>query len=140
MAFIEKADLLNYIGSEELDGITGGDDAKLTVPIDHALSVVRGKLNHRYDMVTVFANPNESNYYTIKKIATDIAIYFLYQTVQSRHIPEMRETAYQEADKWLHDLATGAWENDLPKHEVDEGEVNSGEGFATYNEFKPTDY
>ena len=140
MAFIEKADLLNYIGDVELEGIIDGDDTKLDTPINHALSIVRGKLNHRYDMVTVFANPTEPNYFTIKKIATDIAIYFLYQTVQSRHIPEMRETAYQEADKWLHDLATGAWENDLPKHDVDDDAVNSGEGFANSNDFLDTTY
>jgi len=138
MAFIEKADLLDYIGIDELEGITEGDDTRLTTPINHALSIVRGKLNHRYDMAVVFANPTEPNYFTIKKIATDIAIYFLYQTVQSRHIPEMRETAYQEADKWLHDLATGAWENDLPQLSKGDDEVNSGEGYAHSNDFIDT--
>ncbi len=140
MAFITKDDILDYVDADELDLITGGDDSKLGTPINHALSIVRGKLNHRYDMVTVFANPTEPNYFTIKKIAIDISVYFLYQTVQARHIPETREMAYQEADKWLHDLATGAWENDLPLKQTEEDAVNSGEGYATYDDFIETKY
>lgn len=141
MPFITKADLEVYIDVNELNDITDTDDTKLDRPMADAESVVRGKLNHRYDTATIFANPSNENYATVKKITVDIAIFFIYSIVQSQHIPDHRVKLYEEADRWLHDIATGNWENDLPlRTPADDDDKLPGQGFASYDEFIESRY
>jgi len=138
MAFLTKTALLAYIDEEELDEIIDNDDAKLTTPMSDAEGRVRGKLNHRYDIEAVFLAPDNAKYSNVKKIAVDIAIYYLYDFVAVRHVPDGKLRNFERAEADLYDLATGAWDNDLPLLTVPEGEEQGGEGYAGADDFIET--
>jgi hypothetical protein len=139
MAFLTKSDLLAYIDEAELDEIIDNDDANLTRPMADAEARIRGKLNHRYDTTVIFAAPSNSAYSNVKKIGVDIALFYIYDSVQVRHIPENKLANFQRAEEDLFQLATGEWDNDLPKITLaDDEDEYSGEGFAAYDDFIPT--
>lgn len=140
MPFITKTDLVAYIELEELDKIIEDDDTKLDRPMLDALSLVRGELSHRYDVDQIFANPDNEAYAVVKKIAVDIALFYVYSTVQTRHIPEHREEMHDRACVNLQKIAIGNSVNGLPLLQVADGETNAGQGAAFYDEFKDTDY
>lgn len=141
MAFIEKSDLLAYIDAVELEEIIEGDDTNLTVPINDSLAHIKGRLAHRYDVDTIFANPSNADYATVKQVGVFLTLYFIYAKVQATHIPDYRREQYEDAKYWLHDWATGQWNYNLPA-KVDESDEtsNSGQGWTTSQDFLNSRY
>ena len=139
MAFLTKSDLLAYIDLTELDEIIDNDDSQLDIPIADAEGRIRGKLNHRYNTQAIFAAPSNPLFSNVKKIAVDIAIFYIYDSVQVRHIPQNKADAFARAEQDLMDLATGEWDNDLPKVLVsDDNDFLAGEGIGIFDDFNKT--
>lgn len=138
MAFISKTDILAYIDATELDHLIDSVDANLDRPIADALGRIRGKLQGRYNVDIIFADPSNEAYSNIRKIAVEICIYFLYDKVAVRHIPENVMTAFQRAEADLYAIATGEWDSMLPKRTIASEDTPSGQGYAAYDEFIPT--
>lgn len=140
MPFITKTDLTQYIETVELDEITNSTDSRLDRPIADALAIIRGELSHRYDIDAIFAAPSNEDYAVIKKIGVDIALYHIYQLVQSRHIPEFRIEQYDKAIMSLHRIAISDFVNSLPLLPKENGDTNSGQGAAYFDDFIETRY
>ncbi len=138
--FIDKAQILIYLKQDQYDDISQGKDSILDTPMDHAESLIREYLGNRYNIDTVFADPTNTAYLTLRKCCVDIAIYYLYSgQVSPKHIPDFRLMAYEMAMDMLKKYAKGEIGDSLP--EITEGDGEAREKAVTsYNELKDTSY
>lgn len=97
MAFIAKADLLDYVESAQLAIISQTDDTIITRIIARAESEVSFYLAHRFDLATEFAKSGDSRHQFLLGLCIDVALYHLFTTVVPRNIPQIRFDRYDQA-------------------------------------------
>jgi len=101
MAFIEKADYGDAINENILDDITGDVDSKLDSAEEKAIAFMKGYLNNRYDVASIFAETGNDRHPVVLMYAVDISLYYLHRLLAWRYTPKFRTERYNEAKDWL---------------------------------------
>ena len=101
MAFIDKIDYAAVIRTNILDDITEVDDTKIDACEERAIERVKGYLNNRYDVVTIFAQTGAARHPLVLMYTMDITLYYLHRLINYRKVPMHRAEAYKEAMDWL---------------------------------------
>ncbi|MBQ6100902.1 MAG: DUF1320 family protein [Bacteroidales bacterium] len=99
--YISIQELSEGIPSETLTAITRGDNSKVEKAIMDATAMVRSYLCVRYDIDAEFAKTGSGRDAMVKKLVSDIAIYYCYESSSPVNMPETRENAYKSAIKFL---------------------------------------
>ena len=122
MAFIEKADLLNYIRLADLNTITETDDAKLTNPMLDAESTIVDALSHRYNTDTIISTTDKAQFRSLRLIGVRIALFNLHNQVSPRAIPDKVDMNHELAERDLKDIREGKTGVDIypPKTPIEE--------------------
>ena len=107
MAFLVKADLLNYIDTSTIDQLTDGTDTYVVNAISEAEDRIREKISPRYDLDVEFAKTGTTRNSSLLKHAINISILYLFQRTYTDVLPEGREMANDTAEKWLNDVYEG---------------------------------
>lgn len=107
MAFLIKADLLNYIDESTIDQLTDGDDAIVTDAIKDAEERVTEKISQRVDTAAEFAKVDPARNRSLLKHCVNLSIYYLFERLYTDVLPEGRVQAMQTAEAWLDDIAKG---------------------------------
>lgn len=107
MAFINKTDLTRYLELETIDQLTDGTDSIVDEAILDAEERIKEKISPRFDMTTELAKTGTDRNRSLMKHCISLAIFNLFQRVHIDVLPEGRENAYAEAEKWLDDVYMG---------------------------------
>jgi len=107
MAFIIKTDLYRYLEQSTIDQLTDSTDSIVTEAIADAEDRIREKISPRYNLTTEYAKTGTNRHRGLMKCAINLAIFNLFQRVHIDVLPEGREFAHQEAEKWLDDVFKG---------------------------------
>ncbi|MDR0872181.1 MAG: DUF1320 domain-containing protein [Prevotellaceae bacterium] len=101
--YLSIEDITKGMRAEVLAVITRSDDEVVQQAINEAMAEVTAYLSARYDIAAEFAKT--SNRATmVAKIVRDIAIYNCHCFSAPVNIPKNRETAYENAIKFLRDV------------------------------------
>lgn len=115
MAFIEKADLEKYMTTTDLAQITGGDDTIIDTAVDDAIEHITEKLRQRYDMASEFAKTSPNRHRSLLKHTIGVVLYYLCERIAFDALPENRVVAFENANKWANDGASGKIQLSLDK-------------------------
>lgn len=99
--YISIQELSEGIPLETLTAITRGDNSKVEKAIMDATAMVRSYLCVRYDIDAEFAKTGSGRDTMVKKLVSDIAIYYCYESSSPVNMPETRENAYKSAIEFL---------------------------------------
>lgn len=113
MAFINKTDVTQYLEATTIDQLTDGVDSIVDDAILDAEERIKEKISPRFNLVTEFAKTGATRNRSLKKCCISLAIYYLFQRVHIDVLPEGREVAHEEAEKWLNDVYEGRLNVDL---------------------------
>jgi len=113
MAFIFKTDISRYLEVETIDQLTDSTDTIVEEAIKDAEERIVEKISPRFNMVTEFAKTGTNRQRSLMKCCISLSIFYLFQRVQIDVLPEGREFAHQEAEKWLDDVYKGKLNVDL---------------------------
>lgn len=105
--FLELTDYPTVIHNEILTALTRGDNTLVDLASNNAVEEMKGYLNARYDIVTIFAQTGSSRNSIVLKYALDIAVYNLYMQHNPQKLTEVRQLAYERAFKWLSEIQKG---------------------------------
>lgn len=104
MPFLEKADYKYAISISVLDQLVGYDDTIIDQLSAEAVIEMRGSLNSRYDVNTIFSVTGSGRNKTLLMYCTDIALYHIYSISLLNPIPQLRVDRYNHALQWLQDV------------------------------------
>lgn len=107
MAFIEKADYDTAISDNILDAITEADDDLISKANRMAIELMKGYLNNKYDVVSIFNETGDSRNPVVLMYGIDIALYNLHARINPRKIPTFRAERYKIAKEWFMDVSEG---------------------------------
>ena len=115
--FITKADYSSVIRDNLLDDITELDDSILDSCEAEAIGLASDYLRQRYDLAASFSAEGTERDNQLVRVILDIALFYAHHRVNPRRIPEMREKAFERAEKWLKMANKGEIVLALPKLE-----------------------
>jgi len=107
MAFIVKADLLNYIDESTIDQLTDATDTYVVEAIKDAEERIIEKISPRYDMDIELNRVGTARQRSLLKHCISLTIFYLFQRLYTDILPEGRVEAKDEAEKWLDDVYNG---------------------------------
>ena len=121
MAFIEEADLLNYIDERELGQIT--DESVTVIPeaVKDAIEYMSEMLRHRFDMAVEFAKVSPDRNRQLLKQTIAVTLYYINERIPTNVLPESREIAFENANNWLIQVQKGERQTDLTPIDAEEG-------------------
>lgn len=122
MAFIDKTDLTRYLEVETIDQLTDGVDTIVDDAILDAEDRIREKISPRFDLDTEFALVGAARNRSLMKHAINLAIFYLFQRVHIDVLPEGREIANENAEKWLDDVYEGRLNVNMAKNDEENEE------------------
>lgn len=107
MAFIEVEDYETAINENVLDAITETDDELVNKASRAAIELMKGYLNSRYDVVSIFNETGDNRNPVVLMYGIDIALYNLHSRINPRKIPAFRAERYKTAKEWFMDVSEG---------------------------------
>jgi len=107
--YVDKTYFLQRIKEEDLNELTGGDDANLVVAVEDADSLIDGYLRARVDTLPLTVDTETGAVIPkfIKKISFTLAVYYLHDRIQPNDIPERIKDNYDTAIDNLKSIASG---------------------------------
>lgn len=124
--FLTKDDLINQIFEEYLDDSTD-EDLELLERVElENISLMKGKLRDRFDVVKVFAGDDYEDKPLIKKVLSALVNYAIVKRNKARKIPTSFSDEQRWAMAWLKDVKEGKENPVLPIYEVVRKEVKWG--------------
>ena len=112
MAYIVKNDFISVVKLDVVDAIS--DSTQLTKAISQAETDVFSYIRPLYDVAEVKKQTGTNRNEMIIMVMVDIALYHLHARISPSEIPTIRQTRYDDAKKWLEDIADGKIDADLP--------------------------
>lgn len=139
MPFITKADFEALIKNNVLDEVTDAEDAIIEQVSLMAQQEMESYLNQKYEVAQIFSATGNNRHKLIMMYAMDIALYHIHARVNPRYIPEIRQTRYDNAIKWLNSVAKGTITPDLPAKVNDDNELETNTRYGSIPKFN-SDY
>ena len=128
MAYLVKADLYTHIDEEIIDQLTRNDDGKVTTAIAVALDEAKSYLG-RFDIASLFNDttptPDDAN---LKDKTKDLVCWHLLKLSNANSDLELFKEAYDDAIKWLLNVAKGLVSPDGWPLKTDDENTNMAEG------------
>ncbi len=125
MEFLTTQDFKTLIKDKILDDVIQADETILDDMERMAIGEMSSYLKRRFDTTAIFAARNEERNPVIILKLLDIVIYHLHSRINPRQIPDLRVERYENAIKWLQDVAKDIIDPDLPTVEREAGGVIS---------------
>ena len=124
--FITKEDYLPYIHEKRLNMILENNDGFLDVAEETAEAVIKDALFSRYDVDNIFATTDTSRPRNVLKWAINLTIYFIYERIPDKLVPDRVIKNYDETLTVLLDIEDGKKSVNLPvKVDAESGEVKT---------------
>lgn len=117
MAFLQDSDYKTLITEDDLDIVMQSDSSTRQMAESMAEQQMRGYLNQRYDCEAIFAevtDQEDSRNKMIVMYMVDIALFHMHSQLPNRMGLETRRVRYEDAIKWLRDVANGLITPELP--------------------------
>jgi len=135
MAYIVRADLEKYMSAAEIDQIIDGDSTIIDTTISDAEENVKEMLVQRYDVATEYAKTGTDRNPSLVQNVVKIALYYLSMRLNTQFMTESRRMAFEDSQKWLHEIARGYRTLDLT-----EADAENKQGYpVTYGGVTKTD-
>lgn len=115
MSFFNEEDYRAQVSGEDLDSVLNGDQLTREKAESMAVSQMRGYLSQRFDTNAIFAAAGNGRNAMVVMVGIDLAIYHLYSQLPQRMGLEQRRQRYEDAIKWLEDVAAGKITPELPR-------------------------
>lgn len=130
--FLQPTDYNPQIRAAILSVVTNDDTDSLHLAEQMAQEEMESYLRTRYNVGAIFDLNQDVD--DRKKIIVmyliDITLYHLHSNISPENIPDLRETRYNRAVKWLEKVANGNLSPDLPKIDnPDDPFANGGNQF-----------
>jgi phage gp36-like protein len=109
-------DLQVLISSKELEAVEQADMELRAKAEAMAIEQIKSYLVGRYDTTAIFSQDNS----LIKMYLADLMLFHLFASLPNRMGLETRQLRYDNAIRWLEQVATGKLTPDLPKLEPNE--------------------
>ncbi len=122
MAFLLKSDFEHLIPLDEIDEITGSDDALINDALAAAEEEVKSYLRQRYNVVNEFAKTGTDRNDLLMRLVADVTLYELHSRINPRNIPAFRIEKRDDAIKYLGKVANPRHGLDMELELVDHGE------------------
>ncbi|HHT23161.1 MAG TPA: DUF1320 family protein [Bacteroidales bacterium] len=123
--FLTTEELTTHLYAENLEAITGGDDAILTAAIDGAVAEAKGYLA-AYDRDTIFSATGSDRSPLLLIFVKDIAVWHFINLSNAGISLELRQHRYDRAVAWLKAVQKGDISPDLPVAKDDTGTQTAG--------------
>lgn len=125
MDFLTTQDFKTLIKDKILDDVIQADETILDDMERMAIGEMASYLKRRFDTTAIFAATGEERNPVIILKLLDMVIYHLHSRINPRQIPDLRAERYENAIKWLEDVAKDKIDPDLPATEQPEGGIIS---------------
>lgn len=112
--FISKADYFAQIRETKLNQIIQEDDTLLDLAEATAIQMVRDALVARYDVDAIFATTGADRPPNVVRWCTTLALYYLWERVPDRLLPERVKMNYQVTTGALQEISDGKASVELP--------------------------
>lgn len=113
MPFLDKDDVKRGLDEYIIDELTDSNDAIVDEAIKDAEGRVREKISPRYDLDTEFSKTGAARNRSLLKHCIALTIYYLYERLNTRVMPEAKVTSWENAELWLNDVYKGKIKVDL---------------------------
>lgn len=117
--FITIDDYKSKLTDARLQQIIQGDEDILTECEATALAVIADHLAERYDTDSVFATTGADRPRNVMRWATNLIIYYLYERVPDKMVPERVVKNYNDTLSDLKEISGGVRSAILPRREDD---------------------
>ena len=114
MVFLTEQDFKDQILDTILDNVIGNNEALLDSAEMKAIAQMTAALNLRYDVPAIFSATGSSRNASVVMYLVDIVLYHLHSRINPGQVPQLRETRYGDAIKWMEMVAKGQFLPDLP--------------------------
>lgn len=114
MAFLTDDDYKSLICDDDLDVVIQSDGATRDKAELMGIEQMKGFLNQRFDTEAIFSAQGDQRNHLVVMYLVDICLYHLYSNLPNRLGLEQRRTRYEDALKWLRDVANGLITPPLP--------------------------
>lgn len=104
MSFITTDDLLTAIHKEQLDAITGEDDALPQFGMDAAEEEMKGYMNPKYDTAKIFVKTGAARNKMLILLGRDMAIYHILTLCNPGVDYQSKKDRYDRAVEWFKQL------------------------------------
>lgn len=123
--FLTTEELTTHLYAENLETITGGDDAILAAAIDGAVAEAKGYLA-AYDREAIFAAVGTERNALLLIFVKDIAVWHFINLSNAGVSLELRQHRYDRAVAWLKAVQKGEISPDLPAAKNESGTETAG--------------
>ena len=113
--YLEKADYAANIRTNRLDMIIEDDPVLLDVVESSAIALVRDALHSRFDVDDIFGRRGADRHAQVLRWVKTLVVYFIYERIPDRQMPERVETDYRQTLDWLGEIEDGKKSVDLPR-------------------------
>jgi phage gp36-like protein len=125
--FLTDNDYKAQVKDNILAGIIDSDSAIREAAERMAEAEITGYLAVRYNVPLIFAASGTSRNPHIVMIYIDITLYHLHSRINPGQVPQLRLDRYNEAKRWLEQVAAGSLKPNLPEiGDEDEDGVSDG--------------
>lgn len=126
MAFLTKDELKTHGHVEIIDAITRSDDTIIDMLIEENISYMKGYLNSRYDVKSVFEATGDHRNKVVLKLLKALVIYDVYNSHNPQHISDNLREERDRAVEWLKMVQKQEVNPDLPTLDTDEQYLQFG--------------
>jgi len=121
--WITSADYLAKVTNDRLQQIIEADTDRLDEAETTAVAIVKDALYATYDTEEIFATSGDDRPAQVVRWCVNLALYFIYERVPDKLVPERVLQNYQDTLDTLRDIEDGKKSVDLPRLTDDEGEI-----------------
>lgn len=107
MIYLEKEDLITDAFERFIDESSKDDVTVLDKAEERAIAFVKTMIGSRYNVALIFAEDEPIINEMLVQILTRIVLYRIVKRNAARKVPTDYKEDYDEALKWLNDIATG---------------------------------
>jgi len=122
MAFLTEDDYKTLITPDDLDIVDQSDSAARSLAETMAQDQMTGYLNQRFDCDAIFSATEQDRSSEIIMRMMDIALYHMHSQLPGRMGLENRRLRYEDALKWLSEVAKGNITPVLPSPAADQAD------------------
>ncbi|MHC1780048.1 MAG: phage protein Gp36 family protein [Bacteroidales bacterium] len=123
--YLSNEEMKTHLYQEDVDVISGGDDALMTAAIDAATQEAKGYLS-AYDREVIFAASGETRNMLLLMFVKDIAAWHFLVICNAGTEYKIRQDRYERAIAWLKSVQKGDVTPDLPVTETAIGVIKFG--------------
>jgi phage gp36-like protein len=115
MSFITENDYPERLKATNLDAMCEGDEVIRLGAEETAVAIVAQYLFQRYDTTLIFAQTGTNRNRALVAMCVSIALYYLYQRLPKRQLPDWVLRDYENALDFLDKVSDGKITMDLPR-------------------------